>query len=104
MKITSKLPNLGTNIFSVMSGLANQHNAINLSQGFPNFDCDKKLKNLVNHYVQNGHNQYCPMTGVPILAQRLAHKVKRLYQVEYNPKTEINITSGATQAIFSTIV
>jgi methionine aminotransferase len=86
-----------------MSGLSNQHNAINLSQGFPNFDCDKRLKDLINHYVQNGHNQYCPMTGVPALTQRLVDKVKRLYQVEYNPKTEINITSGATQAIFSTI-
>lgn len=103
MRITSKLPNLGTTIFSVMSGLANQHNAINLSQGFPNFDCDTKLKNLVNHYIQNGYNQYCPMTGLPILTERLANKIKHLYQVEYNPKTEINITSGATQAIFSTI-
>lgn len=103
MNIKSKLPNLGTTIFSVMSGLANQHKAINLSQGFPNFDCDEKLKNLVSHYVQNGYNQYCPMTGLPALTQRLAHKIERLYQVTYNPKTEINITSGATQAIFSTI-
>lgn len=103
MQITSKLPNLGTTIFTVMSGLANQHNAINLSQGFPNFDCDPKLKNLVSHYVQNGYNQYCPMTGLPTLTQRLANKIEHLYQVVYNPKTEINITSGATQAIFSTI-
>lgn len=103
MKIQSKLPNLGTTIFSVMSGLANKHNAINLSQGFPNFDCDPKLTNLVAHYVQNGYNQYCPMTGLPALNARLAQKIKNLYQVDYNPQTEINITSGATQAIFSAI-
>ncbi|WP_264793574.1 methionine aminotransferase [Aureispira anguillae] len=103
MNISSKLPNLGTTIFSVMSALANKHKAINLSQGFPNFDCDERLKNLVSHYVQKGFNQYCPMTGVPILVERLAAKIHGLYQVSYDPYTEINITSGATQAIFSTI-
>lgn len=103
MKIQSKLPNLGTTIFSVMSGLANKHHAINLSQGFPNFDCDPKLTSLVAHYVQNGYNQYCPMTGLPALNARLAQKIKNLYQVDYDPQTEINITSGATQAIFSAI-
>lgn len=103
MKIQSKLPNLGTTIFTVMSGLANQHKAINLSQGFPNFDCDQRLKNLVAHYVQNGHNQYCPMTGLPALTERLAAKIKKLYHADYDAKTEINITSGATQAIFSAI-
>jgi methionine aminotransferase len=103
MKIQSKLPHLGTTIFSVMSGLANKHQAINLSQGFPNFDCDPKLTSLVAHYVQNGYNQYCPMTGLPALNARLAQKIKNLYQVDYDPQTEINITSGATQAIFSAI-
>lgn len=103
MKIKSKLPNLGTTVFTVMSGLANQHNAINLSQGFPNFDCDQRLKDLVAHYIQNGYNQYCPMTGLPALTERLTAKIKKLYQADYDAKTEINVTSGATQAIFSTI-
>jgi methionine aminotransferase len=103
MKIKSKLPNLGTTIFSVMSGLANKHNAINLSQGFPNFDCDERLKKLVGHYVNNGYNQYSPMTGLSPLVERLSSKIQKLYNTEYSAKTEINITSGATQAIFSTI-
>lgn len=103
MNIPSKLPNLGTTIFSVMSALANQHNAINLSQGFPNFDCDERLKQLVGQYVQQGYNQYCPMSGLPALTERLAAKINHLYQANYHPQTEINITSGATQAIFSTI-
>lgn len=103
MQFTSKLPNLGTTIFSVMSALANQHGAINLSQGFPNFDCDPKLKDLVAHYVQEGYNQYCPMVGLPALTEQLAQKIERLYGTIYNPAQEINITSGATQAIFSAI-
>ncbi len=103
MNIKSKLPNLPTTIFSVMSRLAEKHQAINLSQGFPNFGCDPKLTSLVAHYVQNGFNQYCPMSGVPALNTRLAQKVKALYNADYDPQTEINITSGATQAIFSAI-
>ncbi len=103
MQLTSKLPDLGTTIFSVMSALANKHNAINLSQGFPNFDCDPQLKDLVAHYVQEGYNQYCPMVGLPTLTERLAQKIEGLYGSVYDPATEINITSGATQAIFSTI-
>ncbi len=103
MKIRSKLPDLGTTIFSVMSGLANKHKAINLSQGFPNFDCDERLKQLVSHYVNSGYNQYCPMTGLPRLTEVLAAKIKNLYGSDYDSKTEINVTSGATQAIFSTI-
>lgn len=103
MHIQSKLPQLGTTIFSVMSALARQHDAINLSQGFPNFDCDPLLKDRVTHYVQSGFNQYAPMTGVPKLNQVLAQKIERLYGSSYNPSTEINITSGATQAIFSAI-
>ncbi len=103
MHIKSKLPNLGTTIFSVMSALANEHKAINLSQGFPNFDCDARLTELVAHYVQNGFNQYCPMTGLPVLTERLSAKIKKLYGVDYSAKSEINITSGATQAIFSAI-
>ncbi len=90
-------------IFSVMTEAAISHGAINLSQGFPNFDCDERLKKLVDHYINKGCNQYSPMTGLPALTERLATKINTLYQVSYNPKTEINITSGATQAIFSTI-
>ncbi len=103
MQLTSKLPHLGTTIFSVMSKLANQYGAINLSQGFPNFDCDPKLKALVAQYVQEGYNQYCPMSGLPALNEQIAQKIERLYGSYYDPATEINITSGATQAIFSTI-
>lgn len=103
MNIQSKLPNLGTTIFTVMSRLANQHNAINLSQGFPNFDCDERLKQLVGQYVNGGFNQYCPMSGLPALTERLAAKIEQLYGVAYDAASEINITSGATQAIFSTI-
>jgi len=103
MKIKSKLPNVGTTIFTIMSGLANEHNAINLSQGFPNFDCSETLKQLVNKHLQAGKNQYVPMTGVPLLRQRLANKIETLYGQSINPDTEITITAGATQAIFTTI-
>lgn len=103
MQFTSKLPNLGTTIFSVMSALANKHGAINLSQGFPNFDCDPQLKDLVAHYIQEGYNQYCPMVGLPALTTVLAQKIEKLYGNVYEPAHEINITSGATQAIFSAI-
>lgn len=103
MQFTSKLPHLGTTIFSVMSALANKHGAINLSQGFPNFDCDPQLKKLVAHYVQEGYNQYCPMGGLPALTTVLAQKIEKLYGSVYEPAHEINITSGATQAIFSAI-
>ena len=103
MDIQSKLPNVGTNIFTVMSGLANEHDAINLSQGFPNFDCAPELKNLVNKYLQSGHNQYAPMGGVNVLLQQLARKIQNLYGASLNPKTEITITAGATQALFTAI-
>jgi methionine aminotransferase len=103
MKIKSKLPQLGTTIFSVMSALANEHQAINLSQGFPNFDCDQRLKDLVGKYVQEGYNQYCPMAGLPRLRSVLSSKIEGLYASSYCPDSEINITSGATQAIFSCI-
>ena len=103
MHIRSKLPNLGTTIFTVMSNLANEHGAINLSQGFPNFDCDPVLKDRVAYYVKSGYNQYCPMTGLPKLVDTLAEKINYLYDVKVDPKKQINITSGATQAIFSAI-
>lgn len=103
MNIQSKLPNVGTTIFSVMSALANKHNAINLSQGFPNFDCPEALKQLVNKHLQEGKNQYVPMAGVPALRQRLVDKIDRMYGHSINPDTEITITAGATQALFTAI-
>lgn len=104
MNIRSKQPNLGTTIFTVMSALANETGAINLSQGFPNYACDQKLLDLVSKYMNKGMNQYAPMPGVPVLCQRLSEKIKSLYGTEYNPATEITICPGATEAIFSAIM
>ncbi|MBR9922047.1 MAG: pyridoxal phosphate-dependent aminotransferase [Bacteroidetes bacterium] len=100
---SSKLPDTGTTIFSVMSGLANKHQAINLSQGFPNFDCDPALQELVYRHMQLGHNQYAPMPGLPALREKLATKAKSLYGYFPQPETEITITAGATQALFTAI-
>ncbi len=102
-ELPSKLPHVGTTIFTVMSALAEQHKAINLSQGFPNFDPSEKLISLVRHYMQAGFNQYSPMPGVLRLRQRLSEKTERAYQVFYDPDTEITITAGGTQAIFCAI-
>lgn len=103
MPLTSKLPNVGTTIFTVMSALANEHGAINLSQGFPNFPSPAKLNDLVYYYLQKGYNQYAPMAGVPLLRERLAEKAGALYGISPDPETEITITAGATQAIFTAI-
>ena len=103
MFIKSKLPDVGTTIFSVMSKLAKDYNAINLSQGFPNFDCPPTLQNLVTKYISQGMNQYAPMTGVAILRERLAQKIENLYGLSINADTEITITAGATQAIYTII-
>jgi len=86
-----------------MSALANEHKAINLSQGFPNFDCSDKLKKLVNKYIEKGYNQYAPMPGVPLLRERISQKIEALYDLPIDPGTEITITAGATQAIFTAI-
>ena len=99
----SKLPNVGVTIFTVMSTLANDAGAINLSQGFPDFDVSAELRELVAKYMASGHNQYAPMQGVPSLRQRIAEKTKELYGASYDPDTEITVTSGATEAIFSAI-
>lgn len=99
----SKLPNVGTTIFTVMSALANEYKAINLSQGFPNFGCDPRLVEEVHRAMQQGHNQYPPMAGVGILRQQIAAKIGKLYGREINPDTEITITAGATQALFTVI-
>lgn len=103
MQIKSKLPHVGTTIFTVMSDLSNKHGAINLSQGFPNFDCPELLKERVNYYLQQGKNQYVPMPGLPLLRERIANKIAHQYQYSLNPETEITITAGATQALFTAI-
>lgn len=103
MKIQSKLPNVGTTIFTVMSGLANQVGAINLSQGFPNFNPSEKLQRLVTEHMAKGDNQYSPMPGVPLLRERIAEKIERMYGAKANPDTEITVTAGGTQAIFCAI-
>lgn len=103
IKLTSKLPNIGVTIFTVMSKLASDAGAINLSQGFPDFDVSAELRSLVAKYMALGHNQYAPMQGVPALRQRIAEKTKELYGALYDPDTEITVTSGATEALFSAI-
>ncbi len=101
--ISSKLPNVGVTIFTVMSKLANDAGAINLSQGFPDFNVAPELRELVAKYMAAGQNQYAPMQGVPALRQRIAQKTKELYGASYDPDTEITVTSGATEAIFSAV-
>ncbi len=103
MQHDSKLPEVGTTIFSVMSKLAKAHNAINLSQGFPDFGSDQELINLVSNAMNSGYNQYAPMAGNLELREAIAKKMHTLYNATYHPETEITITAGATQAI-STIL
>jgi len=99
----SKLPNVGTTIFTVMSALATKHNAINLSQGFPDFKSDQKLIDLVYKAMNAGYNQYAPMAGRLDLRIAISKKIELLYNAGYNPETEITVTAGATQAIFTII-
>lgn len=101
--ISSKLPNVGTTIFTVMSKLANEQQAINLSQGFPDFDCDPTLFELVNKHMKAGNNQYAPMPGTLALREAIATKTNKLYNASYDPDTEITVTAGATQAIYTAI-
>lgn len=101
--VSSKLPNTGTSIFAVMSQMARTHNAINLSQGFPDFEVSPVLIELVAKHMRDGHNQYAPMPGVPKLREAIAAKTARLYGAQYDPETEITVTAGATQAIFAVI-
>ncbi|MFN8145724.1 MAG: methionine aminotransferase [Bacteroidia bacterium] len=101
--IKSKLPKAGTTIFTVMSALANEQKAINLSQGFPNFEASEELISLVYQYMRKGFNQYAPMQGILPLRERIAEKAEALYGARYNPDTEITITSGGTQAIYTAI-
>jgi methionine aminotransferase len=101
--LPSKLPYVGTTIFTVMSKLATDEQAYNLSQGFPSFDCSPKLSELVCHYVKNGYNQYAPMSGAPSFRESIAEKTSKVYGVSYDPETEVTVTSGATEAIFCAI-
>ena len=100
LNLRSKLPDTGVTIFTTMSRLAAEHSAINLSQGFPDFDCSPELVEAVARYMREGNNQYAPMQGVPALRDALATKIERLYGYRYDPKTDITITSGATEALF----
>tara|TARA_R110001606_G_scaffold56049_1_gene136058 strand:- start:1176 stop:2333 length:1158 start_codon:yes stop_codon:yes gene_type:complete len=102
-KIVSKLPKVKTTIFTTMGRLAQKHNAINLSQGFPNFEPDPSLIDLVTQAMKQGYNQYAPMAGVMELRQMIAAKIEQLYGRHYNPDSEITVTIGATQAIFTII-
>ena len=103
LNIQSKLPGVSTTIFSVMSKLAAEHNAINLSQGFPDYTCDPVLTDLVNKAMKDGFNQYAPMPGNNLLKETIAEKVETLYNIKYNPDTEITVTAGGTQAIFTAL-
>ena len=102
--LTSRLPHVGTTIFTVMSALASEHGAVNLGQGFPDFHCDPALVDAVVQAMQAGHNQYPPMPGVPALRQAMGTKMKALYGLDCDPNTEITVTAGATQAILTAIL
>src|SRR5437016_4424419 len=103
MQIHSKLPNVGTTIFTVMSALAREHKAINLSQGFPDFECSPGLLELANKYMSTGFNQYAPMQGVLPLRERISEIMNTCYNSNYDPDTEITVTAGATQGIYTSI-
>ena len=102
-RITSKLPQVGTTIFTTMSKLAADHNAINLSQGFPDFDCAPELRALFCKYVNSGLNQYPPMAGIMGLREAIAEKMHTLYGASYDPEHEVTVTPGATYAIFTAV-
>jgi len=99
----SKLPRSTLSIFAKVSALAKKHQAINLGQGYPDFDCDPRLQALVSKHLQAGRNQYAPMPGVLELRQAISDKIKLTYQKSLNPDTEICVTAGATQALFTAI-
>lgn len=103
MNFQSKLPNVGTNIFTVMSRFAQEQQAVNLSQGFPDYDCSPELIRLVNEAMKKGLNQYSPMSGVKELREEIAKKYENLYGADYDSETEITITAGGSEAIFSAI-
>ena len=102
--LKSRLPQVGTTIFTVMSALAHEHGAVNLGQGFPDFGCDPELLEAVNRAMKGGMNQYPPMPGVMALREAVADKVQGLYGRRYNPATEVTVTAGATQAILTALL
>src|SRR5438046_9761962 len=102
-KLRSKLRSVGTTIFTVMSKLAADVGAINLSQGFPDFECDPALVDAVARHMREGRNQYAPMQGVPALREAIAGKYASLYGASYDPETEVTVTSGGTEGIFDAV-
>ncbi len=104
MNLTSKLPQVGTTIFTIMSQLATDHDAINLGQGFPNFNPDDRLIDGVTAAMRAGHNQYPPMAGIPLLRENIAKKIQTLYGHSYDPASEITVTSGASEALLDSIL
>ena len=102
-RIQSRLPEVGTTIFTIMSKMAAEEGAINLSQGFPDFPVDKKLIDLIYRYMTEGNNQYAPMAGVPALRNTIAEVIFKTYSRRVDPETEITVTAGGTEAIFSAI-
>ncbi len=103
MHIQSKLPNVGTTIFTVMSSLAAEYKAVNLGQGFPDFSMSSELIDLVNKAMTQGHNQYTHMNGLPLLRERIADKCAKLYQSKIHPDTQITVTPGGTYAIYTAL-
>lgn len=103
MMIPSRLPDISTSIFAVMSKMALECNAINLSQGFPDFNIDREIIDLVHRFMLEGNNQYAPMPGVPALRNSIAETISKSYDHHPNPETEITVTAGATESIFSII-
>lgn len=103
VNVLSKLPGTGTTIFAVMTALANEHKALNMAQGFPDFNCPDELLSLVNKYMKKGLNQYAPMPGILPLRERIAVKTRELYSAEYDPNTEITVVGGATLGLFCCI-
>ena len=103
MDIQSRLPDVGTSIFTIMSKMALDHGAINLSQGFPDFPVDQKIIDLIHQFMLEGNNQYAPMPGVAPLREVISNVIKKSYQHPVDPDTEVTITSGATEGIFAAI-
>jgi len=103
INFNSKLPTVGTTIFSVMSKLAADHQAINLSQGFPDYAADEKLTSAISQAMKDGFNQYAPMPGLLALRALIAEKIETFYGAKYHPETEVTVTAGGTQAIFTAI-
>lgn len=103
MNLVSRLPDVGTSIFTVMSRMAAEQGALNLSQGFPDFPVSEKLIDLIHHHMKAGHNQYAPMPGAPVLRKAIAGVIEKTYQRATDPETEITITAGGTEALFSAI-